>query len=830
MSETNVKTVKKIKKVVSESNFIGVDLGKGSDVGTCNGEVINICKAEFVGMGTVKENYTTNPIAVKKVKKIVKKEQTYYVHTCGYDYVVDTIDADVAFSGTKDECDKWMKEHSIIEGLEDNTNPNEYMNDSPCDFDEFESGKVEVPSSANVPTVKKVKKCVVEKVVDNSEVDCSKQIVFTRVTDLDPKLYEDFTIEKYKYKLGFYDFEIFGFTDSNGVKHSDWCVTFLEPMDNKLTTIVNDRKALLKYYASHKSNFVYVGYNSRAYDVPIYKAILLGMDAKDVSNKLIVEGLKPFQISDRFKEIQIYNFDLLKLNTSLKLLEAYMGHNIEETSVSFDIDRFLTKDEWDMTVHYNIHDVTETAEVMRRTSQEYFGHIGIIEMFKFPFEYINKTKAQLTAEVTKCKRPEQKRDDDWSLWVVDTVKLDKYKFIADWYMSFRDDHDRDRIETYENGKFVPYKGKDAKKHGFYLYVNICGVPHVVSYGGLHGCPKEPLSIKKKNQIYHSDGASLYPTIMIQYELFTRNAQEPERFVEVYNTRLDLKHRDDKESKKLSKVLKIVLNSQFGIQGDINSNAYDIRNCRMVCITGQLLMISLLEELEPYIDLIQTNTDGICYTIKNEERDHDKVFEIIKEWEKRSRIRMETDFIDWMTQGQVNGYAFQFSNGEYERKGAYLKENSEIDNNLPIVNEAMFEHIAHGTDVAEYINACDDLIKFQNIVRVSSNYKFAYHDGKKMYNKTYRVFASKDLKDSPIQKCKYEIGTVIPTENGKSRIYQAEKFANTPEHCFIDNDNILGKKCSDIPNFNKQWYIDLAYDRLEEQFHIDCKPSMFDDMF
>ena len=91
MSETNVKTVKKIKKVVSEPNFIGVDLSKGNDVGTCNEEV--------------------TPKVVKKVKKIVKKEQTYYIHTCGYDYVVDTIDADVAFSGTKNECDKWMKDY-----------------------------------------------------------------------------------------------------------------------------------------------------------------------------------------------------------------------------------------------------------------------------------------------------------------------------------------------------------------------------------------------------------------------------------------------------------------------------------------------------------------------------------------------------------------------------------------------------------------------------------------------------------------------------------------------------------------------------------------------
>ena len=51
MSETNVKTVKKIKRVASEPSFIGVDLSEGNDVGTCNGEV--------------------TPKVVKKVKKVV---------------------------------------------------------------------------------------------------------------------------------------------------------------------------------------------------------------------------------------------------------------------------------------------------------------------------------------------------------------------------------------------------------------------------------------------------------------------------------------------------------------------------------------------------------------------------------------------------------------------------------------------------------------------------------------------------------------------------------------------------------------------------------------
>ena len=830
-----VKTVKKIKKVVvtedTRYQTFGINTEFKSDKQSSKSE--NKEYSKIVNLDCVDSK--SNDVVVKKVKKVVKSvEPTYYVHTCGYDYVVDTIDVDVAFSGTKDECDEWMKEHSIVEGLEDNTNPNEYMNevehdDSPCDFTDFESGKVEVKNTADLPTVKKVKKCVASDERSVCEpIDYGKQIVFTKVTDLNADDYKDFDKEKYPHGISFYDFEVFGFTDSNGVKHSDWCVTFLDVINLKMTTIVNDRKFLIKYYSKMKDT-LFVGYNSKNYDVTILKAILLGMDAKDVSNKLIVDGLKAFQINEKFKEIQFYNFDIMKLNCSLKLLEAFAGHNIEETSVPFDIDRFLTKDEWDMTVHYNIHDVTETCFVFRKRIQEYVGHIGIMDMFKFPFDYINKTKAQLTAEVTKCKRPEQKRTDDWDLWIVDTVKLNKYKFVADWFMSLRDDHDRDRIETYENGKFVPYKGNDSKAHGYELHFEVGGVPHIAGLGGLHGCPKEPIQIKDKI-LRHSDATSLYPTLMLQYNLFTRNAQEPQRFKEVYDTRIRLKHQDDKESKKLSKVLKIILNSQFGIQGDINSNAYDIRNCRMVCITGQLLILSLMESLQPYVSFWNVNTDGIVYTINDEEHDTEKVFEIIKDFENYARIKMETDIMKWLVQSQVNGYVFEFENGEYERKGKYLKENSEIDNDLPIANEAMFEYIAHGKNVEDYINSCDDLIKFQKIVRISSNYKFAIHNGEKTYNKTYRVFASKDLKDTEICKCKYEIGELIEGVNGKMRKYSPEKFADTPLHCFIDNTNVEHKKCSDYPNFDKQWYINLVYDRLRDQYGIDARPDIFSDMF
>ena len=819
MNETNVKTVKKIKKVVvtedTRYQTFGIDTEFKSDKQfhkSENKEYSKIVNSECV-------DSKSNDVVVKKVKKVVKSvEPTYYVHTCGYDYVVDTIDADVAFSGTKDECDDWMKEHSIVEELEDNTN--EYMEDSSCDFSDFESGKVEVSGSSltsvSVPTVKKVKKCVVsEETTVGESVDYGKQIVFTKVTDLDPKMYEDFTKEEYKYGMIFYDFEIFA---------KDFIVTFVDVINLKETVIVNDRKSFLRYYIAHK-NEIFCGFNSRMYDSTIFKAILLGMNPKEVNDKLIVEGLKAFQINEKFKEIQLLDFDIMPLAKSLKQLEAFMGHDVRETEVSFNLPRSLTMEEIEQTIFYNKHDVYETLEVFRRRKGIYEANIGIIEMFNFPLADISKTQAQLTAKIVDCKKPTEKRDDDWDFWLVDSVDLHKYKFIADWFMSFRDDHDRIRVETYKNGKFVPYTGKDASKDKSELHVDICGVPHICAFGGIHGAIKDPVRIERVKGIYHSDINSLYPSICIVYKLLSRNCQKPELFVDIYNKRIQYK----KEKNPLAKILKVPLNANYGIMGDKNSPAYDIRNCRMVCITGQLLMITLLERIEKYITLIQSNTDGEIYYINNES-DYDTVMNIIKDWEKQTSLGFTTDTIDWITQSTVNSYAFKFSNGEYERKGKYLKETNDLDNDLPIVNEAMFEHIAHNVNVADYINNCDDLIKFQKVVKVSSNYKFAYHNGEKIHNKTYRLFASKNLQDSPLYKCKHEIGEMITDDKGKSRKYNPEKFADTPEHCFIVNENIIGKKCSEYSNFDKQWYIDLAYDRLREQFHIDCKPSIFDDMF
>jgi hypothetical protein len=99
--------------------------------------------------------------------------------------------------------------------------------------------------------------------------------------------------------------------------------------------------------------------------------------------------------------------------------------------------------------------------------------------------------------------------------------------------------------------------------------------------------------------------------------------------------------------------------------------------------------------------------------------------------------------------------------------------------------------------------CNDLKQFQKIVKVSSKYVCGWHNGKQMSDKTYRVFASTDLNDTFIGKMKRKDSVKL----------SVEKFANTPEHCFIYNDDV--NKMTVPDKLDKQWYIDLAQKRLKQ---------------
>ena len=586
-----------------------------------------------------------------------------------------------------------------------------------------------------------------------------EKVQMNRKVMLDAEKYQDFTAELYPYSLNFYDFEVFV---------HDWCVTIINPIEKIMTVIVNDVGALKRYYKKHQDQF-WVGYNSRNYDTFIMKGLLLGMNPKKVNDDIILRNMKGWQINRDFKNVKFLNFDIYTKN-SLKTLEGFMGNDIRETEVDFNLQRKLTPQEIRQTIKYNIHDVEQTIEVFRRNIYLYESQIQLIETFGMDIELIGATQAQLTAKILECEKLEH--NDEFDIEIVPTLHLKKYVYAKEW---FEDENNLDYKKSFS--------------------MNICGVPHQFGWGGLHGCPEEPLHIK--GRLFHVDVNSYYPSQIIRYDFMTRNSRNPKRYEGIYKYRLQLKAEG---KKKEQAPYKIVLNGAYGMMKDKYSLAYDPKMANNICINGQLMLTDLLEHLEPYITLIQSNTDGLIVQVEDDEEKINKVMNICHRWEHRTGMGLGFDEITEIFQKDVNNYVFRFASGKLERKGAYVMELDDLNNDLPIVNKALVDYMMNGIAVEETIENCDEIKQFQKIVKVSSNYEGAWHNGEYLHDKTFRVFASKDKKDTYLGKFKYKGATI-------------EKFGNTPDFAFIMNENVNGVKV--IKKLDKQWYIDLANKRLED---------------
>jgi hypothetical protein len=127
----------------------------------------------------------------------------------------------------------------------------------------------------------------------------------------------------------------------------------------------------------------------------------------------------------------------------------------------------------------------------------------------------------------------------------------------------------------------------------------------------------------------------------------------------------------------------------------------------------------------------------------------------------------------------------------------VKEQNPMDNDMPILNKALIDYMQNGIPVERTIRNCNDLIMFQKISKLTSNYTYVMHNGKRYDNKCFRIFASMRSSDGPVRKIKLD---------GHS-----DKVGMTSMKCFIDNGDITNKTVP--PYLDKQWYINEANGRL-----------------
>lgn len=371
----------------------------------------------------------------------------------------------------------------------------------------------------------------------------------------------------------FYDFEVF---------KRNWLAVFIDMTKKEKHVIIDDPDKLKQLYESNV-NEIWCGFNNRHYDQYIMKGILLGMDPKKINDYIIVQGGEGWQYSSAFNQIRMINYDVMpNPPIGLKTLEGFLGSNIKETDVPFDIDRELTPEEIQQTVFYCTHDVEETIKVFMEKIDEFNAMYGIIRAFPdmVNLSNIGDSEARITAKVLGCSKKDW--DDEFAYYFLPCLQLKKYKYVQDWFASAVRDCSNEMMQ----------QGLDCTDmwawskffYGRSLDTVVAGIPHTFGFGGLHGADAEPIHLA--GQILHVDVNNYYPSMLIAWDLVTRSATN-DNYTKVYMTRKQLKMAQQaaaqagdkklaKEYKKQQLPYKKMLNALSGAMKDKTNPAYDPR--------------------------------------------------------------------------------------------------------------------------------------------------------------------------------------------------------------------------------------------------------------
>lgn len=292
---------------------------------------------------------------------------------------------------------------------------------------------------------------------------------------------------------------------------------------------------------------------------------------------------------------------------------------------------------------------------------------------------------------------------------------------------------------------------------------------------------------------------------------SRNIPSPDIFKNVLEQRMKAKAAGDKAT---ANALKLVVNTTYGAMLNQYNDLFDPLMGRSVCITGQLFLLELAQNLYKNVEdlrIVQLNTDGVM--IEFYEDQYDEVLAIVNEWQQRTGFELEEDSVALIAQKDVNNYVEVQPSGSVKIKGGYLVRGIapagafNINNNACIVATALKEYFVHGTPVEDTINGCNDIFQFQLIAKAGAKYREAYHlvDGEQTpVQKVNRVYATKDERYGKLFKVKAENDATA-------------KIEMLPEHCIIDNDNQLT-----IDDVDKTFYIEMAKKRIND--FLGVKPE------
>ena len=602
------------------------------------------------------------------------------------------------------------------------------------------------------------------------------------------------------------------------------------------------------------------GYNSENYDKILAHGMLTGKittpeKAFEISNTIIrsqddniplFKTLTKLGINDYY-ECKILMYDLLGDGAffSLKQLEGFLGMDIVESVVPFDLDRPLTDGEKKDVEKYNRADLYGTLERFKQRKNSFRTKMMLVKEFGLPVDYICKTNAKLTEAIllsqnkgvnTRLRRNFQLCDlpVNWDVPELKTI----YNFF---------------VEALRELEVHKWDTKKCDKKKLSMDLDILGVIHTFALGGVHGGRKNYMcKPDEKKKIVWVDVSSLYPNILTKWDLLSRKVDKNgcEAFAGMVQARMDIKKKlhdpsltkeQKKELKDQSARYKLILNTTSGCMKDKFKKIYDPEYNTKMCMLGQLALMDLVFRLKnakrkpkpswavdsvkkktiignDYFILIQSNTDGIALELLTPDAE-DIIDEVCAGWERDWRFSLEKTVADNLYEKDVNNYVFRDMGGSTKAKGAYVTKFSDNNeqNTLAILAKAVVNYFLDGKDVRETICNPDNLATdYQMIKKLGNMYDtptWKSAKGDIIVQKVNRIFPSTNLLNGGLYKHKRSKDADI-----------LDKVEGTPEHVLIYNEDIRGKKIGELDDIDYEWYVAEAQKRIYDFLGVKRKAT------
>ena len=294
----------------------------------------------------------------------------------------------------------------------------------------------------------------------------------------------------------------------------DWLFVFMNRETGEYTVIHNDNDAIKQFMDQDP---ILCGFNNKHYDNHILKAILCDADpvmVKSINDFIIVHGHNGWE-NTFLQQYKVFfdSFDLMddcQMGLSLKAIEAHLGMDIRETTVDFNIDHPLSKEELDEVVFYCKHDVFATNELFTLRKDYLKNKITLGREKNIPdARALYMTNAKLTAAYLDAKAQPHYDEREYrypSTLMTEYIPPEVFAFFERVHdMSIPDD--------------VVFSEK--------LEIMVGGCPCTLAYGGIHGaipCYREEAT--EDRSIRNRDVASSSPPQMTLNGYGSRHMPSP----------------------------------------------------------------------------------------------------------------------------------------------------------------------------------------------------------------------------------------------------------------------------------------------------------------